>query len=65
MKKQELKQCPFCGGKASVEKEKFMDRIMFSIGCRKDGYCPGSAASRHLFVEEFIQTAIDRWNKRK
>lgn len=70
MEQQELKHCPFCGGKA------FIDTIEHNEESRPNGYrfhgkimclvCQASAGTTgfDLTYQEATQKAIKSWNKR-
>ena len=71
MQEVELKQCPFCGGKAVVMAS--TKRIGFTIWCecnkcyaRTDGYVPNIEKEKTSLanIEECKNNAIKEWNRR-
>ncbi len=50
---EELKRCPFCGGRAVIAKE----MSLFSVGCMLCGANVGATINK--------ETAIKAWNRRK
>lgn len=55
----ELKQCPFCGGEAIVERDSFSGS--FYVGCLNDE-CLGFSGLGWTYKKE--EEAIEAWNKR-
>lgn len=74
----ELKPCPFCGGKAKVDKVhpsfmlKKLHYLYFAAGCTKCNVTTplfrtkksGSPLMNEYYDEEAKQKAIEAWNKR-
>lgn len=68
---EELKPCPFCGGKAII---KAVDKNYgFTIWCqckecyaRTDGYCPNTDNEDKTIdsIESCKVRAVERWNRR-
>ena len=61
----ELKPCPFCGGKAVLRAVKDGNPWdYFKVGCDEmRGYCRGNINGSPLYPSE--DSAVEWWNKRK
>ena len=61
----ELKPCPFCGGKATVSKvpEGLNGSGLYVVGCNEDELCMGNI---NHFTMLFLtrRLAINSWNRR-
>lgn len=68
---EELRPCPFCGGKAKVKAVK-KDYIGFTVwracncGARTSGFCPDMSKEDDTIenIEESKKRAIKAWNRR-
>lgn len=68
---EELRPCPFCGGKAKVKAAK-EDHIGFTVWCacncgaRTGGFCPDMSKEDDTIenIEEAKKRAIKAWNRR-
>jgi len=58
---EEIKVCPFCGGKAKIEP--WIDDGYFCIGCLNDE-CHGEIMPKGGFGYESKEKAIKSWNTR-
>lgn len=61
----ELKPCPFCGGKAMIMQLPVGSKSqgLYTVGCIEDSMCFGHLSHVSMvFVSK--QTAADTWNKR-
>lgn len=52
----DIKDCPFCGGKASIFKDKYEGEIIYTVSCEECGI--STAAYEHE------QSALNDWNRR-
>lgn len=70
MKTPELKPCPFCGGKASLDYDK-KDGAWFIVcnecSARSEGWCHSSKGNGMEMFESItrsVERAIECWNRR-
>lgn len=52
----DIKDCPFCGGKASIFTEKYDGETVYMVCCEECGICTAAY--------EYEQPAINDWNRR-
>lgn len=61
---EELKRCPFCGGKATIEKHDFAIKYDFAISSSTYGIkCDVCFAKTYQFFA-LKEEAIEAWNRR-
>ena len=56
----ELKCCPFCGGEATLKRDRKDDFVEWSVGC----YNRGCVCSAHTYCYDNKDDAIRDWNTR-
>lgn len=67
---EELKPCPFCGGKAIIKAVTksygFTIWCACKCGARTEGFCPDTSKEDDTMenIEEYTKRAIKSWNRR-